>query len=140
MQKQLPSRPSLEQLKKQAKSILKGHQSANPEVLREIQEHHPRWRSASDAAIQRAGFTLTDAQLVVANQYGFESWAKLKAHVARFQTASSSDAEVNELRSAAGRVVEALIQAGASVDVRDDPKTSIDSTFGYTPLHAAAFH
>jgi ankyrin repeat protein len=36
-------------------------------------------------------------------------------------------------------VIESLIQAGASVDVRDDPKTSVDSTFGYTPLHAAAF-
>jgi ankyrin repeat protein len=41
---------------------------------------------------------------------------------------------------APGNVVEILIQAGASVDVKDDPKTSVDSTFGYTPLHAAAFH
>jgi ankyrin repeat protein len=41
---------------------------------------------------------------------------------------------------APGPVVEALIRAGASVDVRDDPKTSVDSTSGYTPLHAAAFH
>ena len=41
---------------------------------------------------------------------------------------------------APGKVIEALIQAGASVDVRDDPKTSVDSTSGYTPLHAAAFN
>ncbi len=41
---------------------------------------------------------------------------------------------------APGAIVETLIRAGASVDVRDDPKTSVDSTFGYTPLHAAAFH
>jgi ankyrin repeat protein len=41
---------------------------------------------------------------------------------------------------AAGTVVETLIRAGASVDMRDDPKTAIDSTWGYTPLHAAAFH
>ena len=26
------------------------------------------------------------------------------------------------------------------MDVRDDPKTSVDSTSGYTPLHAAAFN
>jgi ankyrin repeat protein len=38
-----------------------------------------------------------------------------------------------------GSVIEALIQAGASVEVRDDPKTAVDSTSGYTPLHAAAF-
>jgi ankyrin repeat protein len=41
---------------------------------------------------------------------------------------------------APGAVIETLIQAGATVDVRDDPKTSVDSTFGYTPLHAAAFN
>jgi ankyrin repeat protein len=41
---------------------------------------------------------------------------------------------------AAGTVVETLIRAGASVDMRDDPKTAIDATWGYTPLHAAAFH
>ena len=37
-------------------------------------------------------------------------------------------------------MIETLIQGGASVNVRDDPKTSVDSTFGYTPLHAAAFN
>jgi ankyrin repeat protein len=41
---------------------------------------------------------------------------------------------------APGTVIETLIQAGASVQVRDDPKTSVDSTSGYTPLHAAAFN
>jgi ankyrin repeat protein len=41
---------------------------------------------------------------------------------------------------APGTVIETLIQAGASVHVRDDPKTSVDSTSGYTPLHAAAFN
>lgn len=41
---------------------------------------------------------------------------------------------------ASGAVIEALIQKGASVDVRDDPNTAVDSTYGYTPLHAAAFN
>jgi ankyrin repeat protein len=41
---------------------------------------------------------------------------------------------------APGDVIETLIRNGASVNVRDDPKTSIDSTSGYTPLHAAAWH
>jgi ankyrin repeat protein len=39
-----------------------------------------------------------------------------------------------------GDVIETLIRNGASVNVHDDPKTSIDSTSGYTPLHAAAWH
>ena len=41
---------------------------------------------------------------------------------------------------APGDVIETLIRHGASVNVRDDPKTSIDSTSGYTPLHAAAWY
>jgi ankyrin repeat protein len=34
--------------------------------------------------------------------------------------------------------VETLIRSGASVHVRDDYRTAIDQTHGYTPLHAAA--
>ena len=41
---------------------------------------------------------------------------------------------------APGHVIERLIRAGASVDVRDSTITSVDGTEGYTPLHAAAFH
>ena len=48
MPKQLPPRPSLENLKKQAKQILKGHEAANPDVLKQIQEHHPRFRKSAN--------------------------------------------------------------------------------------------
>ncbi len=37
-------------------------------------------------------------------------------------------------------MVETLLRHGASVNIRDNPKTSIDSTAGYTPLHAAAWN
>src|SRR6185312_13067558 len=37
-------------------------------------------------------------------------------------------------------VIEALIAAGASANVEDDPVTAVDGVSGYTPLHAAAFH
>jgi ankyrin repeat protein len=102
MPKQLPARPNLEQLKKQAKLILKGHKEADPQTLKRIQEHHPRWRKSSEAALQKARFTLADAQLVLANEYGFATWAKLKAHVLLHETAPSSEG-VKALRDAAGR-------------------------------------
>jgi len=38
------------------------------------------------------------------------------------------------------RVIEALARGGASVHVRDDHRTAVDGTHGYTALHAAAFH
>lgn len=37
-------------------------------------------------------------------------------------------------------VIEALLEAGASVHVRDDHRTAVDGTHGYTALHAAAFN
>ncbi len=37
-------------------------------------------------------------------------------------------------------VIESLVRGGASVHVRDDHRTSVDGTHGYTALHAAAFH
>ena len=39
-----------------------------------------------------------------------------------------------------GEMVETLLRNGASVNIRDNPRTALDSTAGYTPLHAAAFH
>lgn len=39
-----------------------------------------------------------------------------------------------------GRVLETLIRGGASVHVRDDHRTAVDQTHGYTALHAAAFN
>ena len=47
---------------------------------------------------------------------------------------------VRAAAEAPGHILETLIRFGASVDVQDDPVTSVDETRGYTPLHAAAFH
>jgi hypothetical protein len=103
VKKQLPSRPNFEQLKNQAKTILRGYRAGNPSTIKQIQEYHLRWRKSPGAAIRAARFTLSDAQLVVANQYGFKTWAKLKTHLPLHKPAPSSEASVNALREAAGR-------------------------------------
>jgi ankyrin repeat protein len=103
MKRQLPPRPNLEQLKKQAKMILKGHGAGDPHTLKRIQEQHPRWRNASEAAIHRANFTLSEAQRVLANEYGFATWSKLKGHVLLHEGAPSREEMVKVLRAAAGR-------------------------------------
>jgi ankyrin repeat protein len=73
MKKQLPSRPNLEQLKKQAKDLHKLHHAGDAEALHRIAENYPQ--------PGKTEFSLADAQLVVAREYGFESWPKLKTHV-----------------------------------------------------------
>src|SRR6516225_1260160 len=77
----LPDRPNLDQLKNQAKDLLKGHKAGDPEALKRISANHPRLGSASVDEIEASRFTLSGAQLVIAREYGFSSWPKLKAHI-----------------------------------------------------------
>jgi hypothetical protein len=56
MSQQLPSRPNLDHLKKQAK-----------DALRVFRRHEPRWR-------------LVEAQRAIARGYGFPKWSDLKRH------------------------------------------------------------
>jgi hypothetical protein len=103
MTRQLPSRPNLEQLRKQAKSVLKGHQAATPEILGRVREHHPRWRHSTEAIIASSPFTLADAQLVIAAEYGFETWSRLKAHVLLHGGDPFTEATIESLHTAARR-------------------------------------
>jgi len=103
MTRQLPSRPNLEQLRNQAKSLLKGHRAAIPEALVRVRENHPRWQDSSDAVLASARLKLADTQLVIANEYGFKNWPALKAHVLSQQANPSIDATVRAFQDAAGR-------------------------------------
>jgi ankyrin repeat protein len=77
----MPDRPNLDQLKNQAKDLLKGHKAGDLEALQRIQANHPRLAGSPAHQIQASRFTLSGAQLVLAREYGFSSWPKLKAHV-----------------------------------------------------------
>jgi ankyrin repeat protein len=103
MKKQLPPRPNLEQLKNQAKSLLKVLRIGGAGIFARVREHHPRWQGSSDAILTSAQFTLADAQLMIANEYGFESWPALKSHVLSHQASPSVEATIRSLQDAAGR-------------------------------------
>ena len=77
----LPSNPNLEHLKYQAKDLLKGHAARDVAVAQRVREFHPRWAKAPDGEIFAASFRLGDAQLVIAREYGYASWARLKRRV-----------------------------------------------------------
>lgn len=79
--RRLPSNPNLDHLKYQAKDLLKEHSACNPAVAQRIREFHPRFARATDAEIFSAELKLSDAQLTIARESGFPSWARLKAHI-----------------------------------------------------------
>ena len=70
--------PNLENLKKQAKLILRWHRERCYPVAAQIRELMPRFLKMSDSEILAASFKLSDAQEMVARQYGFDSWQALK--------------------------------------------------------------
>ncbi len=71
--------PDLENLKKQAKLILRWHRERHYPVAAQIRRLIPRFLNASDAEILAASFKLSDAQEMVAREHGFDSWQFLKA-------------------------------------------------------------
>ena len=70
--------PNLENLKKQAKQMLRWHRERHYPVAAQIREHLPRFLNMPDSAILAASFKLSDAQEIVARQQGFDSWQALK--------------------------------------------------------------
>jgi hypothetical protein len=70
--------PNLENLKKQAKLILRWHREGHYPVAVQIREHLPRFLNMPDSEILAASFKLGDAQEMVARQQGFDSWQALK--------------------------------------------------------------
>src|SRR5262245_57931451 len=76
--KRLPVRPDIAHLKHQAKDLLNDHRAATLDACQRIREFHPRLSGAPDRMVASATFTLADAYLTVAREYGFPSWARLR--------------------------------------------------------------
>jgi len=70
--------PNFDNLKKQAKLILRWHRNRYYPVATQIRETLPRFQHLSDSEILDRSFRLSDAQELVAKQLGFENWQALK--------------------------------------------------------------
>jgi hypothetical protein len=79
--KTLPSSPSLDHLKHQARDLQKALQAHEQQALQRVREFHPRARRMADAEISATHWSLSDVQLVIAREYCRPNWANLKAFV-----------------------------------------------------------
>jgi hypothetical protein len=70
----LPAKASLSQLRARAKVFRKAVVKGRPDAIERARAHHP--------AYDEAGFTLRDAQLTIAREYGLASWPELMEKVA----------------------------------------------------------
>ena len=67
----LPARPNLEQQKKLARELLRAHDLGDTEAVARVRAALP----------DKAHIGLTDAQFVLAREYGFTNWHELKQHI-----------------------------------------------------------
>jgi len=74
MYRRLPVNPSLDHLKHQAKDLLRGLRAGEPEALERAAAHLPERKQGEPP-------TLADAQFVIAREYYFWSWPKLKGQI-----------------------------------------------------------
>jgi ankyrin repeat protein len=118
--RRLPSKPNLDHLKYQAKDLLKEHGAHTPGVAQRMREFHPRFSRATDAEIFDAQLSLSDAQLAIAREYGFPSWARLKAHIEKPALSDQLDLPHHErIEDAAFRRAVELLDAGDVAGLRD---------------------
>ena len=143
----LPARPSLDHLRREARDLLRAAQSGDTAAADRI-------RAVS------ATQTLASAQLAVAREYGFASWARLKTAVEARTTDLARQADVfceASIRDWTGRAVRmlaatpelagynfatSLILGDADrvrAEIARDPglATRVDARTGWTALHAA---
>ena len=76
-----PPRLNLENQRKQARSLLKAARAGDTQALRRLAAAHPRRGKDTAAARPAPRLALHHAQLAVAREQGFKSWATLKAHI-----------------------------------------------------------
>ena len=81
MANQLPARPNLDHLRKQAKTLLADLKAGEAHAARTFITHLPEARRMTPAKVRMATFRLADAQSAIARQHGFDSWNALTRHV-----------------------------------------------------------
>lgn len=100
MPSQLPQHPNLEQLKKQAKTLLSHVRNGDPDALRRFKAL-PAFSSRPAADLDPTRIALHDAQSLIAREHGFSSWNALREEVEA--RTISFDAAVDEfIRCATG--------------------------------------
>jgi hypothetical protein len=109
----LPAAPNMEHLKTQAKRLLEAFSSQDPDAIRRVASHYPHG-SAPDATREAARLKLSGAQLVVAREYGFASWQKLKRHVESLSGGSDETAPTRKFRQIVAELHLADVAAAAA--------------------------
>ena len=84
----LPERPHLDVPKREARKLLDQCRKSERDALDRVRRRHPKFKDGPDAIIA-ASIKLSDAQLVIAREYGFSDWTALKQRIAAHSAATA---------------------------------------------------
>ena len=76
----LPAQPHLDVPKQQSRDLLKQCKAKSTDALDRVRRQHPKFYTADNDVVS-TGIKLSDAQLVIAREYGFSSWTQLKERI-----------------------------------------------------------
>jgi ankyrin repeat protein len=113
----LPYRATLPEYQQQAQALSEALKSGDEAAAWRFKWLHPRFRGKSVADVRAATLDVTDAQLVVAHEYGFENWADLAA----FTEAVGRDGPVERFEAAVEALVSGDVAALRSM-LRENPE------------------
>lgn len=77
----LPERPHIDVPKKEARELLEFWKAGDETACDRIRSRHPKFTEKENGSITAARFKLADAQLVIAREYNFTTWAELKQRI-----------------------------------------------------------
>ena len=80
-ERELPARPHLDQYRKQAKELLRDCAAGRTEAFERMRRNHPRLHALREREQYGVTLKISDTQLVIARENGFESWPKFARHL-----------------------------------------------------------
>ena len=127
--------PNIENLRKQAKLILRWHRDRYYPVAAQIRSGLPRFSQMTDPDILAHSFRLSDAQELVARQHGFESWQALKTGFSTMSDHAGTTSTAVVITAAEPELFIADIKASCDF-FTDKLGFTVAFTYGEPPFYA----
>ncbi len=127
--------PNFDNLRKQAKLLVRWHREGNYSVGGRIR-NLPRYRNLTDVEALALKFPLSEAQEIIALESGYESWAALKSGLSTVEEQARHPAAPVLLKAAMPVVFVLNVQTSAAF-FRDKLGFAIDFLHGHPPFYAS---
>ncbi len=116
--KYLPKHPNLDFLKKETKTLRALHRKNSLSACPRLRHYDTSLSGKSDEEILHSRFSILDAQRVIAREYGFSSWAKLKRFIESTKSKFNQylHDELISLRDRDNQMRQELLDAGVLYD------------------------